>query len=68
MDGYKLAEEIRSRLGESTPVLIALSGYSQADDRRRSEASGFAHHLVKPLDIDVLLDVLDALVPAHTGA
>jgi CheY-like chemotaxis protein len=51
-------------------VLIALSGYSQADDRRRSEASGFAHHLVKPLDIDVLLDVLDALVPqpAHNGA
>jgi len=70
MDGYKLAGEIRSRLGESTPVLIALSGYSQTDDRRRSEASGFAHHLVKPLDIDVLLDVLDALVPqpAHAGA
>ena len=63
MDGYKLAGEIRSRLRESPPVLIALSGYSQADDRRRSEASGFAFHLVKPLDIDVLLDVLVKLVP-----
>jgi len=63
MDGYKLAGELRSRLRETSPVLIALSGYSQADDRRRSEASGFAFHLVKPLDIDALLDVLDTLVP-----
>jgi len=65
MDGYKLAGELRSRLRESSPVLIALSGYSQADDKRRSEASGFAFHLVKPLDIDVLLDVLDTLVPGE---
>jgi CheY-like chemotaxis protein len=50
-------------LRESAPVLIALSGYSQADDRRRSEASGFAFHLVKPLDIDGLLEVLERLVP-----
>ena len=63
MDGYKLAGELRSRLRESSPVLIALSGYSQADDKRRSEASGFAFHLVKPLDIDALLDVLETLVP-----
>ncbi|HVE32090.1 MAG TPA: PAS domain S-box protein [Gemmatimonadaceae bacterium] len=63
MDGYKLAGELRSRLRESAPVLIALSGYSQADDRRRSEASGFAFHLVKPLDIDGLLEVLERLVP-----
>jgi CheY-like chemotaxis protein len=63
MDGYKLAGELRSRMREASPVLIALSGYSQADDRRRSEASGFAFHLVKPLDIDALLEVLERLVP-----
>lgn len=68
MDGYKLAGELRSRLREASPVLIALSGYSQADDRRRSEASGFAFHLVKPLDIDALLDVLDALVPPTSAS
>ena len=67
MDGYKLAGELRSRLRESSPVLIALSGYSQADDKRRSEASGFAFHLVKPLDIDALLDVLETLVPGRAG-
>ena len=43
-----------------------MSGYSQADDRRRSEASGFAHHLVKPLEIDALLEVLDKLVPDNS--
>jgi len=68
MDGYKLAGELRSRLRESSPSLIALSGYSQADDRRRSEASGFAYHLVKPLDIDALLDVLEKLAPGERPA
>jgi PAS domain S-box-containing protein len=68
MDGYKLAGELRSRMRESSPALVALSGYSQADDRRRSEASGFAYHLVKPLDIDGLLDVLDKLVPDNRAA
>lgn len=62
MDGYKLAGELRARMRQSSPMLIALSGYSQADDKRRSEASGFAFHLVKPLDIDSLLDVLEKLV------
>jgi len=58
MDGYALARELRSRLGDSSPVLIALSGYSQAQDRARSEASGFALHLAKPIDPDELVEVL----------
>jgi CheY-like chemotaxis protein len=62
MDGYTLAAELRSRLRDSSPILIALSGYSQADDKRRSDTSGFALHLVKPLDIDALAGTLDKLV------
>jgi signal transduction histidine kinase/ActR/RegA family two-component response regulator len=62
MDGYTLAAELRSRLRESPPILIALSGYSQAEDKRRSDMSGFALHLVKPLDIDALAGTLDKLV------
>lgn len=62
MDGYTLARELRARLGESPPILIALSGYSQAEDKRRSEASGFALHLVKPMDVDVLVGALTELV------
>jgi CheY-like chemotaxis protein len=62
MDGYTLAAELRSRLRESSPILIALSGYSQAEDKRRSDMSGFALHLVKPLDIDALAGTLEKLV------
>lgn len=50
MDGFELA----SRLSESRPSplrLIAVTGYGQAEDRARTAAAGFAHHLVKPVDI-----------------
>ena len=55
MDGYALARELRMRLAPSPPTLIALTGYGQAQDRERSGASGFALHLVKPIDIDELI-------------
>ncbi len=50
MDGFELA----SRLSEWRPSalrLIAVTGYGQAEDRARTAAAGFAHHLVKPVDI-----------------
>jgi PAS domain S-box-containing protein len=62
MDGYTLARELRSRLGGSPPILVALSGYSQTADRQRSDAAGFAVHLVKPIDVDDLVDVVGRLV------
>ncbi len=61
MDGYTLGREIRARLADRAPVLIALTGYGRDADRKRSEEAKFAHHLVKPLDADVLLELLDAL-------
>lgn len=63
MDGYALAGELQAR--ESPPILLALSGYSQEEDKRRSEAAGFAMHLVKPVDVDMLVETLDALVRAE---
>jgi PAS domain S-box-containing protein len=63
MDGYALARELHSRLGNSPPILIALSGYSQTADRQRSAAAGFALHLVKPIDVDELVGVLGKLGP-----
>jgi CheY-like chemotaxis protein len=59
MDGYTLAMELRARLGADAPALIALSGYNQPQDRRRSHAAGFATHLVKPIDVDDLVDALN---------
>jgi PAS domain S-box-containing protein len=50
IDGYKVAEQLRSDSNFQQTRLIALSGYGQADDRRRSSQVGFDQHLVKPVD------------------
>jgi signal transduction histidine kinase len=60
MDGYEVARLLRERAGFADTVLIALSGYGQADDRRRSQDAGFRDHLVKPVDIEELASRLDA--------
>lgn len=48
MDGYEVARQIRQMPGLSAVVLTALTGWGQLEDRRRSAAAGFDHHLVKP--------------------
>jgi signal transduction histidine kinase/ActR/RegA family two-component response regulator len=50
MDGYEVGTRLRELLGARCPVLMALTGYGQPDDRARALAHGFAHHLVKPVD------------------
>ncbi|HEX2540158.1 MAG TPA: ATP-binding protein [Caldimonas sp.] len=57
MSGYALARAIRTG-GLRVGTLIALSGYGQDTDRESSAAAGFAHHLVKPVDEELLLRVL----------
>jgi signal transduction histidine kinase/CheY-like chemotaxis protein len=54
MDGYAVARAVRSDPKFATTRLIALSGYGQADDRRRTAESGFDEHLVKPVEHAVL--------------
>ncbi|HWM69981.1 MAG TPA: MASE1 domain-containing protein [Steroidobacteraceae bacterium] len=54
MDGYAVARAVRSDPKFATTRLIALSGYGQADDRRRTADVGFDEHLVKPVEHDVL--------------
>jgi PAS domain S-box-containing protein len=58
MDGYELATNLRARLGESCPRLIAISGYGQPGDRARSREAGFDGHLVKPVDVHHLLEII----------
>ena len=50
MNGYSVAKSIRSRSNETQPLLIAVTGWGQEEDRRRSKEAGFDHHLVKPVD------------------
>ncbi len=58
MDGYALARSLRSKCGPGRPVLVALTGWGQEEDRRRSEEAGFDHHLLKPVDLSILQKLL----------
>jgi two-component system CheB/CheR fusion protein len=63
MDGYEVARRLRERPEMEKVLLVALTGYGQDEDRRRSEEAGFNAHLVKPVDPDALRTVL-----AHSGS
>ena len=56
MDGYELARHLRTAMPQV--LLIALSGWGQDEDRRRSRAAGFNHHLVKPVEASELEKLL----------
>src|SRR5262249_14722787 len=58
MDGYEVARRLREQPGTKHALLVALTGYCQEEDRRRSQAAGFDHHLVKPADPGVLQRLL----------
>jgi two-component system, sensor histidine kinase len=49
LDGYEVARRLCAAEGPR-PILVALTGYSQPQDRRDAEAAGFDAHLVKPVD------------------
>jgi two-component system, sensor histidine kinase len=61
LDGYGVARQIRSTAGARAVCLIALTGYGQPEDRRRSREAGFDAHLVKPVDPEHLRQLLDEL-------
>jgi CheY-like chemotaxis protein len=63
MDGFEVARRLREQTVPQQPLLVALSGYGQAEDQRRSREAGFDHHLVKPADPEVLT-ALFASAPA----
>ena len=58
MDGLQLARRIRAEPWGGGVLLIAASGWAHADHKSRSHASGFDHHLVKPVDPTALSELL----------
>jgi CheY-like chemotaxis protein len=50
MDGYQVASRLRHELTDPI-VIIAITGYGQEEDRRRSREAGIEHHLLKPVDL-----------------
>jgi PAS domain S-box-containing protein len=69
MDGYQVAERLRAELGVDGPALVALTGYGQEEDVARSRRVGFDDHLVKPVNLDRLRELLvDPELLASRGA
>jgi len=60
MDGLEVARQIRSNSMHQNVVLIALTGWGLEEDRMRTKAAGFDHHLVKPADLVTLRSILNA--------
>ena len=59
MDGYEVARRLRADLRHAGITLVAVTGYGQEQDRRRSTAAGFSAHLVKPVDLEQLRLVVE---------
>ncbi|NML42528.1 response regulator [Ramlibacter sp. G-1-2-2] len=51
MDGYEVARSIRQRVGGDSVRLVALTGWGQAEDKRRAVEAGFDEHWTKPVDV-----------------
>ena len=67
MDGYEVARGLRALAGPRS-FLVALTGYSDPDDRRRAEEAGFDAHVVKPVDPDELTRLLARLGVPDPGS
>ena len=61
MSGLEAACAIRAQSGGDRPWLVALSGWGQSEDRRKSRDAGFDHHFVKPVDVEALIELIRKL-------
>jgi CheY-like chemotaxis protein len=61
MDGYEVAQRIRQQPAFQNVTLIALTGWGQEADRKRSQNAGFNYHLIKPPELSALQSLLISL-------
>lgn len=59
LDGYEVAAQVRAAGGAYRPYLMALTGYGGPEAAARSESAGFDQHLVKPVNLDLLVKLID---------
>jgi CheY-like chemotaxis protein len=59
LSGYELVSEAKQTLDSQT-LMVAVTGYGQSDDRQRALTAGFDEHLVKPLDLKRVIEVLSS--------
>ena len=63
MSGYEVAARMRERAAGRRAMIVAMTGYGQQEDRERSAAAGFSHHLVKPVPLEMLDELLARTQP-----
>ena len=68
LSGFEVAERLRGRAWGVRPLIVAMTGLGQEDDLRRSRESGFDHHLVKPVDLEALRELLANKPGGSSGA
>ena len=61
MDGYEVARRLRIEPAMRGMTIVAMTGYGQEEERRRTREAGFHSHLVKPVDFDMLQELLSSL-------
>jgi signal transduction histidine kinase len=66
LNGYEACERIRVQPGGKAMTVVAVTGWGQPEDRRKSRDAGFDPHLVKPIDMDALAQVLQASAAPRT--
>ena len=58
MNGFEVAHQLRNQPASRDALLIALTGYGEAESRTRSAQAGFDFHMVKPADVNLLLSMM----------
>jgi CheY-like chemotaxis protein len=66
MDGYQVARTLKHDLTVEGHILVALTGYGQAEDRKRTREAGFDDHLTKPVDLPSVERTIAALRQHHS--
>jgi CheY-like chemotaxis protein len=67
LNGFDATRRIRAENPGMPVMIVALTGWGQESDRQRSTAAGIDHHLVKPLDLAALRQILDSLPAPGAG-
>jgi PAS domain S-box-containing protein len=68
LNGYEVARHLKETFGEEDILLIAVSGYAQEEDLQRSAGAGIAHHFAKPVDLELLRELLARPEPVPNGS
>ena len=68
IDGFEVARRVRALASGKSVVLVALTGYGRIEDKERTRAAGFDHHLTKPVEIDALQGLVAMLGKSEPNA